>query len=791
MVFTNIQSSDAEYASKIRKEQEDCSRIRDGLSRNKLENTVVSVAQFASRDFSNAQNQFTGTLATSFSDERSKPKPVAPKSDQTKKQKFRLSSFHKMNQSNCQAEQMFDQLLGDQNQNNGGNSTAPQTPSDSPATGPTGAKTEPKDDEPLSPVSDSPPSPKFVEEKVEIWSGLKLPVDETGKNLKTDACRPVLTLDGALEQETFYPKPDGEATLVFDEFLPRKRLKRNHINEKSDPIGIKQLPIGFEPTREELNGPKLPDLKSEPGGPTGRSEQFSDIYDSADNPRISLKSEIKTDPEMMTCPDDYGILTPETPGDESGDTNIIQRYRPIRNPDKKVPPPNIGDPNLQTSTLTPPTPKPSDWADRTEDALDHDFDSRPRKGHSRVRAPADESNNGVYASYKIEPKYGIPSLDNFDVRSIERIESYKPSWTPGSNSFKIREERKLKEQQRRQQNNMMSKMTAERDQSSGRKSSIRQPHTPGSSAGGHGGPKTPGMAPGTPGGQIAPPGTPGGPTTPGYPGNPRTPGGGPGSVGPLTPFASAHTPGGRQPHTPGASRSPGHAGIAPSPASGRDFSAPKTPRTPRTPGSVRTPGKASNSFNGGFIRGVSSLQEVSALLLSLVLSDSVLDAHRDRNFIQAPLCVCRNDVVGTDGHLLGLQSKSEDDDECSCGFSAIASRSSAVGPWGGILLEDEVNLVGTDIENEAFAFRNKDTLPECLRTTPEVRSKNGISEIGKPNLQSAAELLSDLVKKAGLVRSLNITPIKNYVSFRNPKSIRLIIGLRIFMILILRCFMTR
>ena len=80
-------------------------------------------------------------------------------------------------------------------------------------------------------------------------------------------------------------------------------------------------------------------------------------------------------------------------------------------------------------------------------------------------------------------------------------------------------------------------------------------------------------------------------------------------------------------------------------------------------------------------------------------------------------------------------------------------------------MEDEVNLVGTDIENEAFAFRNKDTLPECLRTTPEVRSKNGISEIGKPNLQSAAELLSDLVKKAGLVRSLNTTPIENYFFF--------------------------
>ena len=166
------------------------------------------------------------------------------------------------------------------------------------------------------------------------------------------------------------------------------------------------------------------------------------------------------------------------------------------------------------------------------------------------------------------------------------------------------------------------------------------------------GPRTPGMTgPGTPG--HAAPQTPGNPTTPGYP-NPSTPGmGGPPSVGgPHTPFGAPHTPGSiRQPHTPGANvRSPGHAGIAPSPM-GKDFSAPKTPRTPRTPRNAMTPGIGGPGSAG--IRGVSHLPEASALLLSLILGDSVLDAHRDRNFVQAPLCICRADVVGSDGHLLG------------------------------------------------------------------------------------------------------------------------------------------
>ena len=79
-------------------------------------------------------------------------------------------------------------------------------------------------------------------------------------------------------------------------------------------------------------------------------------------------------------------------------------------------------------------------------------------------------------------------------------------------------------------------------------------------------------------------------------------------------------------------------------------------------------------------------------------------------------------------------------------------RSSAVGPWGGMLLEDEVGLVGEACEPEAFHARGqREFLDECLRTTPKISSKNPEMSIGEPKLSQVAELLSDLVNRTGLV----------------------------------------
>ena len=84
----------------------------------------------------------------------------------------------------------------------------------------------------------------------------------------------------------------------------------------------------------------------------------------------------------------------------------------------------------------------------------------------------------------------------------------------------------------------------------------------------------------------------------------------------------------------------------------------------------------------------------------------------------------------------------------------LSLRSSAVGRWGGILLEDEVNLVGAEIESDAFHIRGRPFLDDCLRTTPEIRAKNGMPGFGKPDLRTAGQLLAHLVAKYGVVSSL-------------------------------------
>ena len=104
---------------------------------------------------------------------------------------------------------------------------------------------------------------------MDIWSGLKLPIDLTGSNLKSDKCRPKLQLDG-LDPEVVY-RTGNDAPLekiIFPEFRPRKRLKKMGVSEESDPIGVKRIPEKLlwetekrEPGNLEISGNQV---KSEP-----------------------------------------------------------------------------------------------------------------------------------------------------------------------------------------------------------------------------------------------------------------------------------------------------------------------------------------------------------------------------------------------------------------------------------------------------------------------------------------------------------------------------------------------
>ena len=694
-------------------------------NKTKIESVVMEVARNASIDFTPTPHAASPLptqppaapqlasqppkLASTFNDRRCKI-PTRDKIGSKRTARWhRLNKFHSRNipagRGGTGSE--FDEMLNAQNglppgggdngnggvvnAANGGDSGPPtnQTSNESPGSNPTDSpqvRNSPKDDFLTRPLS-----PKFVKESVEIWAGLKLPIDETGLKLKSDKCRPRLQLDG-LEPEIVYRTANDTSPIeriLFPEFRPRKRLKKSTVSEECDPVGIRRLPdeLAFADEMEQSGNEETETQHSQPAvKPEPIDWEREDIKPPVITLGSQSVSEVKpfnpamvngiSDPVLPKKPkfeeqDPYcHVLTP-SPDSPMGSGKHVPRdayhrtrYMPVK--PSVVPtrlPKSPSDwPIDSTPTLTPPTPNDPHPV-IPDDNYDLGNDSGKLKVKTIYESAEEHAQSGIYAPVRIPGPVPVSSHGSGIGNSgmFDDLPSYKPSWKEGSKSFLLKEQRN-----RNKQRTMMPLQTVNNNNSGGSQQQqqqqqpqqqqpptpiLRQPHTPGS----HTGPRTPGHGgqPSTPG--HGAPQTPGNPTTPGYP-NPSTPGmGGPPSVGPHTPHGSfnPHTPGQlRQPLTPGqgSHRSPGQA-VAPSPSMGKDFSAPKTPRTPRTPRSALTPGKGGPGSAG--IKAVSNLPEASALLLSLILGDSVLDAHRDRNFVQAPLCICRNDVVGSDGHLLG------------------------------------------------------------------------------------------------------------------------------------------
>uniref|UniRef100_A0A8C9Z5H6 Mediator of RNA polymerase II transcription subunit 13 n=1 Tax=Sander lucioperca TaxID=283035 RepID=A0A8C9Z5H6_SANLU len=158
------------------------------------------------------------------------------------------------------------------------------------------------------------------------------------------------------------------------------------------------------------------------------------------------------------------------------------------------------------------------------------------------------------------------------------------------------------------------------------------------------------------------------------------------------------------------------AGILPSPATPR-FSVP-TPRTPRTPrginaassgqGSVKQDGTElsspvstpSTSLPLSSVEPLArpgpSLPEAHSLYAILLLSDSVLNVFKDRNFDSCCICACNMNVKGADVGVYIPDSTCEDQYRCMCGFSAIVNRRLAHGT--GLFLEDELDIYGRTSE---------------------------------------------------------------------------------------------
>ncbi|KAM9329372.1 mediator of RNA polymerase II transcription subunit 13-like [Gastrophryne carolinensis] len=156
----------------------------------------------------------------------------------------------------------------------------------------------------------------------------------------------------------------------------------------------------------------------------------------------------------------------------------------------------------------------------------------------------------------------------------------------------------------------------------------------------------------------------------------------------------------------------GTGGVLPSPATPR-FSVP-TPRTPRTP---RTPKGAGGASGQGSVkydstdlcspastpstaRPLSSVDpasshpapEAHSLYVTLLLSDSVLNIFKDRNFDSCCICACNLNIKGSDVGIYIPDSSNEDQYRCTCGFSAIVNR--RLGYHSGLFIEDEMDIFG-------------------------------------------------------------------------------------------------
>lgn len=183
-------------------------------------------------------------------------------------------------------------------------------------------------------------------------------------------------------------------------------------------------------------------------------------------------------------------------------------------------------------------------------------------------------------------------------------------------------------------------------------------------------------------------------------------------------------------------------GILPSPATPR-FSVP-TPRTPRTPRGINTASSGQGSVKQDgtelsspvstpstslplssvepLARSGPALPEAHSLYFVLLLSDSVLNVFKDRNFDSCCICACNMNVKGADVGVYIPDSTREDQYRCMCGFSAIVNRRLAHGT--GLFLEDELDIFGRTSEVGRAAERR---LALCQRDPlmGDPRAKHG------------------------------------------------------------------
>ncbi|CAD5125355.1 DgyrCDS13593 [Dimorphilus gyrociliatus] len=126
----------------------------------------------------------------------------------------------------------------------------------------------------------------------------------------------------------------------------------------------------------------------------------------------------------------------------------------------------------------------------------------------------------------------------------------------------------------------------------------------------------------------------------------------------------------------------------------------KNDRLERAPSSYDMQSPASNASSYAAVahskQPVTSTNyaEANAILLNVLLYDSLLNLFKDHNFDSCPLCACNMNIRGSDAesYLVSQNDRRELESTCVCGFSAVMNRRYAIA--SGLFMEDQMDITG-------------------------------------------------------------------------------------------------
>ncbi|XP_002735637.1 mediator of RNA polymerase II transcription subunit 13-like [Saccoglossus kowalevskii] len=106
-----------------------------------------------------------------------------------------------------------------------------------------------------------------------------------------------------------------------------------------------------------------------------------------------------------------------------------------------------------------------------------------------------------------------------------------------------------------------------------------------------------------------------------------------------------------------------------------------------------------------------NIPEAHSLFVNLVLSDSLLNLFKDRNFDSCVICVCNMNIKGNDASLYLNDNQAQY--KCVCGFSAIKNR--RYGTGSGLFAEDEQDITGQQHDIALWAQNTDHMDPDPTR----------------------------------------------------------------------------